>query len=53
MDDADRNERTSRTQHVCSLQKDGRQVSFLLTDMESGGFELKLMRSDTATRSVQ
>ena len=53
MDDPDPDTRVSRTQHVCSLQKDGRHVSFLLTDMEGGGFELKLVRSDAATRSVQ
>lgn len=36
-----------------SLQKEGHQISFLLTDMESGGFELKLMRSDAVTWSIQ
>ena len=45
--------RLCRTEFFCSLQKGGRQISFLITDLEGGGFELQLMRSDAATLSVR
>ena len=53
MDDLDRDGTTSPTQHLWTLHKGGRQISCFVTDLESGGFELKVMRSDAATRSVQ
>ena len=53
MNDADRDRTTSRTKHLWTLHKGGRQISCFLSDLESGGFELKLTRSDAATRSVQ
>jgi hypothetical protein len=51
MDDPDRKRTTPGTQ-LWTLQKGGRQVSLLVTDLDSGGFELKVTRSDAATRSV-
>jgi hypothetical protein len=53
MPDAGRNKRLSTTEHLWSLQKEGRQISFLLTDLDSGAFELKLTWSDKPSRSVQ
>jgi hypothetical protein len=44
---------TSRSRQICRLEKDGRHIAFLLTDLEGGGFELKLIRSDVVTRSVE
>lgn len=49
----DPRKRLCRTEFSCSLQKGGRQISFLITDLEGGGFELQLMRSDAATLSVR
>jgi hypothetical protein len=45
--------RMSRARQICRLEKGGRHVAFLLTDLEAGGFELKLMRSDAVTPSVE
>ncbi len=53
MDYADPKESIARTRHLCSLQKEGRHIAFFLTELEGGGFELKLTRSDAPTRSVQ
>ncbi len=46
-------DRMSRTKQLCRLEKGGSQNALLLTDMESGGFELKLIRSDTSGREVR
>ena len=46
-------DRMSRTKQLCRLEKGGSQIAFLLTDMESGGFELKLIRSDMSGREVR
>jgi len=53
MDDVGRSKRISLTQQLWNLQKAGRQISFLLTDLETGGFELKLAWSNEPLRSVQ
>ena len=53
MNGADPKKPISRTQHICRLEKDGRHISFLLTDLDGGGFELKLTPSDAVTREVQ
>ncbi len=52
MDDPDR-KRTTSGKQLWTLHKGGRSVSLLLTDLESGGFELSVTRSDAVTRSVQ
>jgi len=52
MDDPDR-KRTTSGKQLWTLHKGGRTVSFLLTDLESGGFQLSVTRSDAVTRSVQ
>jgi len=46
-------DRMSRPKQLCRFEKGGGQIAFLLTDMESGGFELKLIRSVTNGREVQ
>jgi hypothetical protein len=46
-------DRMSRPKQLCRLEKGGSQIVFLLTDMESGAFELKLIRSDTSGREVR
>lgn len=43
----------SRTQHLCRLEKGGRQIAFLLTDMDGGGFELTLIQSDANAQKIQ
>ena len=53
MREAGRSKRVSTTGHLWSLQKDRRQIAFLLTDLESGAFELKLVWSDKPSRSVE
>jgi hypothetical protein len=52
MDDSDRKSTTSGEQ-LWTLHKGGRTVSLLLTALESGGFELRVTRSDAVIRSVQ
>ena len=52
MDDPDR-KKTTFGEQLWTLHKGGRSVSLLLTDLESGGFELSVTRSDAVTRSVQ
>ncbi len=53
MDDPDRDRTMSRTQPLWTLHKGGRQIWCFVTDLESGGFELKVTHSDTPTRFVQ
>lgn len=53
MDDARRAKRAVVvTRHLWSLQKEGRHISFLLTDLEGGDFELKLTWFDETCRSI-
>jgi len=51
MDDAHRTRRVV-VRHLWSLQKQGRQISFLLADLDGGDFELKLTWSDETSRSI-
>ena len=44
---------TPRARQICRLEKGGQHIAFLLTDLEAGGFELKLMRSDMVAPSVE
>ena len=53
MSNGDQKQWSARAEVLWSLQKDGGQLSFILTKLESGGFELKLIRSDVKSRSVQ
>lgn len=46
-------DRMSRTKQLCRLEKGGVQIAFLLTDRESGGFELKSIGSATNGCEVQ
>jgi hypothetical protein len=46
-------DRMSRTKQLCRLEQGGSPIAFLLTDMESGGFELTLIRSDMSGREVR
>jgi hypothetical protein len=40
------------TRHLWSLQKQGRHISFLLTDLDAGDFELNLTWFDETSRSI-
>lgn len=51
MDNA-RRTKTAVVRHLWSLQKQGRHISFLLTDLDGGDFELKLTWSDETSRSI-
>lgn len=51
MDDA-RRTRRAVVRPLWSLQKQGRQISFLLADLDRGDFELKLTWSDETSRSI-
>jgi len=52
MDDPDR-KKTTFGEQLWTLHKGGRTASLLLTDLENGGFELRVTQSDAVTRSVQ
>ena len=49
----DDNRHATRARQICRLEKDGRHIAFLLTDLDGGGSELKLMRSDVVAPSVE
>jgi hypothetical protein len=49
----DDDRRMSRARQIYRLEKGGRHIAFLLTELKAGDFELKLMRPDAVARSVE